>query len=183
MPNLAIPPPSQTKRRGILPTNRAPSERRRAAFGNIPNTPRRVVFILNRRLTERKLPTERNALTDPITIPFVFRSAPPASVDEKKSRRPTRGRRQTKLEPEKPLKPLPHSFKGECGASCLSARSTSLKIIHDPPPFCKRFFAFSDFSAQVTKRRLSFWLFHILLHTQNAYYSHIKCIIRIKAIF
>ena len=51
---------------------------------------------------------------------------PPAPVDEKKSRRPTRGRRQTKLEPEKPLKPLPHSFKGECGASRLSARSASL---------------------------------------------------------
>ena len=50
---------------------------------------------------------------------------PPEPVDEKKSRRPARGRRQTKQEPEKPLKPLPHSFKGECGASRLAARSAS----------------------------------------------------------
>ena len=59
-------------------------------------------------------------------VPFLFSGlCRIRRLPQKKSRRPARGRRQTKLEPEKPLKPLPHSFKGECGASRLAARSAS----------------------------------------------------------
>ena len=66
-------------------------------------------------------------------------------------------------------------------ASCRrAARSLPLPIIHDLLSFCKRFPAFSDFSAQVTKTRAPICLFsytstHHGLHNIRGimYYPHI----------
>ena len=66
-------------------------------------------------------------------------------------------------------------------ASCRrAARSLPLPIIHDLLSFCKRFPAFSDFSAQVTKTRAPICLFsytstHHGLHDIRGimYYPHI----------
>ena len=66
-------------------------------------------------------------------------------------------------------------------ASCRrAARSLPLPIIHDLLSFCKRFHAFSDFSAQVTKTRAPICLFsytsthHGLQNIRGImYYPHI----------